>query len=146
MRADRCDGLARYGLAEPWELLVKHNLPSPIVCKITETIRAPHSCGGIFDFPSTRFLTAQHIILLQEYIKVVYFVADPRFCIDACKGRSMSAKTALHDDDHWYRFNENLARLLGRDEMRPYCIEVLHRNGERKSVNELQDEIARMAR
>lgn len=135
------DGLEYYELKEEWELLIKQNNPTQLIDKIIKVINSANKQGGVFDFPSVTMLSVEHIALLRKFVKVIYFVADPKFCIDSCYKRSRMAGTTNYGKAHWYKFNNDLFNLLNDKRLKLYCIEVLNKNKERKSVEEIYSEI-----
>lgn len=138
------DGLECYDLMKEWELLIKHNNPSQLINKIIKIINSANKQGGVFDFPSVKMLSVEHIALLRKFVKVVYFAADPKFCIDSCYKRSRMAGTTFFGDAHWYKFNNELLNLLNDERLKLYCINVLNNNKERKSIEEIYSEIKKM--
>ena len=139
------DGLDCYGLREAWNSYEKEGNGATLIGKIVERFSSRSRAGGIFDFPSSRILTYDQIQQIKDAIKVVYFVADPDFCIAALMERERQTGGNL-DEAHWHQHNDQLVSALNDPLLKPYCIRGTNKDSSRKREDELYAEVLSLDR
>lgn len=138
------DGLDCYGLREVWNIFEKHRNGAPLVRAILDRLDSEKKPGGVFDFPSSRVLTADQIRSIEASVKTVYLVGSPSLCIAARIQREKGIGCNLDERKlylHWCRNNHELLSAVSDPELESSCVDVFKSGGLRKSEGELYDEV-----
>ena len=134
------DGLDKMKLRKTWNRFFFKFRGRPLVNKIRRKFASSTRSSIVLSFPSDYVVDANHIRAIKGHVKIVYLYGKQQSCLNAFLERECVSGRFL-DEEHWRHHNLHLYQALDGTSLRPWIIEVFQKNGTRKSMAALYDEI-----
>jgi len=134
------DGLDRMKLRKTWNQFFFKLRGRPLVNKIRKKFASSVRSSIVLSFPSDYVVDANHIRAIQRHVKIVYLYGKQQSCLNAFLEREYANGRSL-GEEHWRHHNLHLYEALDGTSLRPWVIEVFQKDGTRKSMATLYNEV-----